>query len=154
MQENRDAAEPRPVDGSYIPYEDVESENSYAKDSVFPPSAWAVDPKVFKSQLHSPLQCIIRLLVAPVLFISSYWWQDYAFDQAGAWGVLSLLITLPFFCWSLAAMLFTNEYREELTVAFRKEISCTLNFAKAIVSVLATVAMGITCMAFKLFDKK
>ena len=153
MRDNLDS-EARSTVGVYIPAEDVESDSSYAKDSVFPASSWAVNPKIFKSQLSSKTQCFIRLVLAPILFISSFLFQDYAFDQAGAWGVLLLLITLPFFCWSLAAMLFTNEYREELTITFRKELSCTVVFGKAIISVLATVGMGIVCMAFRLFGRK
>ena len=92
------------------------------ENGVFPASVWVVEPSKFMAQLTSPYECFIRLIWAPLLFCFATYAQWVVMEEMEIWGLAAFVFTLPAICWSLAAILFTTEYRKNLTCTFVEEL--------------------------------
>ncbi|MEG0869218.1 MAG: hypothetical protein RSG77_19495 [Hafnia sp.] len=138
-QVDNEDVRPRQVDGSNQSADDFFKE----EDGVFPAQAWAVHPKVFRAQLSSPWEAFIRLLWAPFLLFGAVYAQSEMVEVGGGWGLLGLLVTLPMICWSCAAILFSNEYRRQLTKAFKRELPAFCDLGMLTAEVLSLMIRGI-----------
>lgn len=112
------------------------------ENGVFPASVWVVEPSKFKAQLTSPYECFIRLIWAPLLFCFATYAQWMVMEELDIWGLVAFVLTLPAICWSLAAILFTTDYRKNLTATFVDELPALVHLGSSGFEVLYLLIRG------------
>lgn len=112
------------------------------ENGVFPASVWVVEPSKFMAQLTSPYECFIRLIWAPLLFSFAAYAQWMVMEELEIWGLVAFVFTLPAISWSLAAILFTVDYRKNLTATFVEELPALAHLGSSGFEVLYLLIRG------------